>query len=233
MNRPMKYLSQALLLIALAALPAFAAGGGWAPYVEAKTGGAYEQIGSIKNTTNVANPAAVNKTSVDDVVGVVGAAAGVSLKSWGVPMRAEAEYAYHTNLAYNPNPTFIAAGVPTSLKSDVTSHTLFANLYYDFETGTAFTPYVGVGLGAAWNYTKSKGTVIATGQSADYDRDTLNLAWNVGAGCAYTLSDNWKLTTGYRYVDLGKVVWGEKSDGQLTSKDITTHEVLLGLRYQF
>jgi len=224
----------ALLLLLLMCLPAAAANdGGLAPYVEVKVGGSYSQIDRIRNTTNITPPAAVSKTSVDDILGVGGLAAGISLKSFGLPMRAEAEYSFHTALTYNPNPTFVAAVTPTSLKSDVTSHTLFANLYYDFETGSAFTPYVGGGIGAAWNYTKSKGTVIATGASQDYDRDTLGLAWNIGAGCAYSMSDNWKLTAGYRYVDLGKVVWGEKHDAELTSKDITAHEMLLGLRYQF
>jgi opacity protein-like surface antigen len=230
----MKILSTPLLLIALLllAMPAYAAGEGYAPYVEAKLGGSFTQIDSIKNTSAVAAPAPTSKGSADEVIGVAGVAAGLSLKSLGVPMRAELEYAYHTAVAYNPNPTFVGAGVPTSFKSDLTSQTVFANVYYDFATGTAFTPYVGAGLGMAWNHTKGTGTVIATGATQDYHRTTDSFAWNVGAGCAYTLTSNWSLSAGYRYVDLGKVVWGDGT-AQLTSKDITSHEVLMGLRYQF
>jgi opacity protein-like surface antigen len=54
----------------------------------------------------------------------------------------------------------------------------------------------------------------------------------VGAGCAYDLSDEWKLNVGGRYVDLGKVVWGD-SNIALSSKDISSIDALIGLRYQF
>jgi opacity protein-like surface antigen len=225
----------ATLALALLLLPApnpAAAAGGFDPYVEVKAGGDYTQIDNIRNTSRVAAPAPASKKSVDDVVGVVGAAVGLNFKSMGLPVRAELEYAYHSQLDYNPTPTFIGALVPSYLRSHVDSQTLFVNAYYDIATGTAFTPYVGGGLGMAWNHTKATGTVIATGASQDYRKTTERFAWNLGAGCAYDLSENWKLSAGYRYLDLGKVVWGD-SASQLSSKDITAHEVMLGLRYQF
>lgn len=229
----MKRLSFAFALLVMMAVPAFAAGGGVAPYVEAKLGGSYTQIDSIKNTSPVAVPAPVNKTSVDDVIGVAGLAVGLNLKNLGVPVRVEVDYAYRSNMDYNPNPTFIGAAIPTSLKSTMDSQTLFANVYYDIETGTAFTPYVGGGLGMSWNHTKSTGTILATGVEGAAMRQTANnFAWNIGAGCAYDLTANWKLNAGYRYVDLGKVTWGDSSTS-MSSTDITSHEVLLGLRYQF
>ena len=210
------------------------AGEGWfSPYLEARLGGSYTQIDSIRNTTDVANPAPVNMTSTDDLVAVMGLAAGMNFKKLGVPVRSEIEYAYHTELNYNPDPVFVGAGIPTRAKTKVDSHVLLANFYYDIETGTAFTPYVGAGLGAAWNVTKATGTVIATGASAEYNRTTVALAWDVCAGCAYALSDKWKITGGYRFLDLGKVVWGDHNTAQLTSKEIVSHEVLVGLRYEF
>lgn len=124
------------------------------------------------------------------------------------------------------------AAAPSSIKSDVDSHTLFVNAYYDIETGTAFTPYVGGGIGAAWNHTDAKGTAIATGASENFNKTTANFAWNLAAGCSYDLTDNWKLSAGYRYLDLGKVEWGNDVLS-LKSDDITAHEVTVGLRYQF
>lgn len=228
----MKRLSFAFALLVMMAVPAWAADSALAPYVEAKIGGDYTQISGIKNTSPVAAPAPASKGSVDDVVGVAGLAAGLNFKGMGLPVRAELEYAYHSQLSYNPNPTFVGAIVPTSLKSDVDSQTLFVNAYYDIATGTAFTPYVGGGLGMAWNHTKATGTVIATGATQDYRKTTDSFAWNLGAGCAYDLSANWKLNAGYRYMDLGKVKWGDSATS-LTSNDITAHEITLGLRYQF
>lgn len=229
----MKRLSFAFALLVMMAVPAFAAGGGVAPYVEVKAGGAYEQIDSIKNTSAVAVPFAVNKTSVSDYIGVIGGAAGLNFKGLGIPVRAELEYTYHSKLGYNPNPVYLGAGAAAEYaKTDVDGQAVFINAYYDFETGTAFTPYVGGGLGMSWNHTKSTATVIATGVATSESRTTDSFAWNLGAGCSYDLSTNWKLNAGYRFVDLGKVVWGRDGD-ELTSKDITAHEVLLGLRYQF
>jgi len=126
----------------------------------------------------------------------------------------------------------VNAAAPSSIKSDVDSHTLFVNAYYDIETGTAFTPYVGGGIGAAWNHTDAKGTAIATGASENFNKTTANFAWNLAAGCSYDLTDNWKLSAGYRYLDLGKVEWGNDVLS-LKSDDITAHEVTVGLRYQF
>ncbi|MDP2846934.1 MAG: TonB-dependent receptor [Humidesulfovibrio sp.] len=220
-----------LLLLALTALPAFAAGSA-APYVEAKIGGNYTQIDNIRNTSPVAAPAPASKSSVDGLTGVVGAAVGLNFKGMGLPVRAEAEYAYHSQLSYDAAPTFVGAAIPTSLKSDADSQTLFFNAYYDFETGTAFTPYVGGGLGMAWNHTEATGTVIATGASQDYRKTTDNFAWNLSAGCGYKLTDNWALNAGYRYLDLGKIAWGDGASS-LASKNMTAHEVTMGLRYQF
>jgi outer membrane immunogenic protein len=229
MKRLFAPLALALLLLSLC--PAFAADSA-APYVEIKAGGDFLQINNIRNTSQTAAPAPANKKSVDDVVGVVGAAAGLNFKGLGLPVRAELEYAYHSELSYDPTPTFVGAITPTYLRSHADSQTLFLNAYYDIATGTAFTPYVGGGLGMAWNHTKATGTVIATGASQDYRKTTDSFAWNLGAGCAYDLSENWKLSFGYRYMDLGKVVWGDTAS-QLTSKDVTAHEVAFGLRYQF
>lgn len=222
----------AVALMLLCCLPALAEDSGLRPYVEVKGGGAFTRIEAIRNTSSVANPAQPSKGSQEDLVGVLGGAVGVNAKSLGLPMRAELEYAWRSDLDYNARPTFVNAATPTSFKSHLNSQTLFLNLYYDIETGTAFTPYVGAGIGWAWNRTEATGTVIATGASRDYTKTTDDFAWNIGAGCAYRLTDNWKVEAGYRYVNLGKVVWGD-SQSQLTSKDITGHEVLLGLRYQF
>lgn len=220
-----------LCCLVLSALPALAFDA--APYVEARLGGSYVLVDDIKNTSAVAAPAPANKTSLSEVAGSAGLAVGLELKkSLGLPLRAELEYSYRSEVDYNPDPTFIGAGVPTRLSSTLNSQAVFANLYYDFATGTRLTPYVGGGLGVAWNHTDATGTVIATGASQDYKKTTSNFAWNLGAGATYDLTGPWKLGAGYRYVNLGKVVWGD-SGTQLTSKDITSHDLYLGLRYQF
>lgn len=228
MKRITFVLSILLLLLSTAPLRA----GEISPYVEVKAGGEYRQIDSIRNSSAVADPVPVNKTSVDDVVGVVGGAAGLDFKDIGLPVRTEIEYTYHSQMSYDANPTYINAHFPTTIKSDVNSHTLFLNAYYDIDTGTAFTPYVGGGIGWAWNRTKTTGTIIATGGSEKIKKTHNDFAWNLAAGCSYALTPNWAVDAGYRYIDFGKIIWGNEN-AQLTSKDITGHEVTLGLRYKF
>ena len=62
-----------------------------------------------------------------------------------VPMRAELEYAIRSNVTK----TWDASGADgtASFKGEWGLQTLFANAYWDFHNSTAFTPYVGGGLG--------------------------------------------------------------------------------------
>jgi outer membrane autotransporter protein len=94
-----------------------------------------------------------------------------------------------------------------------------ANGYFDINTSTDFTPYIGAGLGMVYrdaNYTAPYGGVTHT-----EDDQSWNLAWTLGAGVAYHVTDTMALDLGYRYVDLGG------SD----HLDYTAHEIVLGVRF--
>jgi len=114
-------------------------------------------------------------------------------------------------------------------KNSVEAHSLMLNLYYDFDTGTKFNPYFGGGIGLA----RVEGKVKEDGES--YSKKANNLAWQLGAGVAYALTDNVSIDAGYRYTDMGDV---EKTisgpGGYIKAKfDVSAHEFLLGLRYKF
>ncbi len=98
-----------------------------------------------------------------------------------------------------------------------------ANLYYDFDTRSRFTPYLGVGLGFARNTTTS-GTVVIqgcdTGPSgaancaAAIDGATqTSAAGALMAGFSAKLGDRWSLDAGYRFLYLGDA---HTSDIQIT-----------------
>ncbi len=116
------------------------------------------------------------------------------------------------------------AGVETT-KLSVENNSVMINAYYDINTGTKLTPYVGAGIGMA--HLKA---------TAKYDdgkdsKSKNNFAWQVGAGVAYALTDNVALDAGYRYTDAGDV---KISDGESTNKyEAKSHEFLLGARYSF
>jgi opacity protein-like surface antigen len=135
------------------------------------------------------------------------------------PIRAELEFAAFTE----------ADGKIDSDKFKVQANTLFVNAYYDFATGTQFTPYVGAGLGLAFLNSKWRSS----------DDDSLgskmrtNFAWNVGAGVAYEIVQNVSLDLGYRFAGLGQGRTKSDGDGYIKAKNVYQHQIMLGLRFAF
>lgn len=70
---------------------------------------------------------------------------------------------------------------------------LTANVYYDFNTGTAFTPYVGAGVGMG--YTNFEATV---GNLMKVKYNEAGFVYNVMAGVSYDLTEKLKLDFKYR-----------------------------------
>ncbi len=143
-----------------------------------------------------------------------------------IPIRAELELALRGNSENSED------GPWGNTKLTTNSTTLLANVYYDFHNSTAFTPYVGAGIGLAFNYLgvdmHHYGNPAWSGSSDD--RST-NFAWQVGAGVAYSFNDNIAVDAGYRYLDLGYTE--TKSSGNSVGIRPYNHEVMVGLRIGF
>jgi opacity protein-like surface antigen len=203
-------------------------------YLGLKMGASLMSAEDMTNTSNGTNLAPTNKKDEDDAVFAVGAAVGYNWKPrFNAPIRTDLEYMYRTELNYSPNPNFVNAGTPSRSDNDLNSHTVMANLYWDIGTWSNLTPFIGGGVGMAINQTDTKGTIIATGVSKDYSNTDVEFAWTVGAGLNYAINKNWSMELSYRYIDLGEAVFGSKTDGEITAKDLSSHEILAGLRYQF
>jgi len=154
-------------------------------------------------------------------------------KKLNVPVRAELEYA-----------VFSKAEAEKELWGDTTFRqlnniqTLFVNVYYDINTGTRFTPYVGAGMGAGFIRTKGwanwrGGDITNTGS-----RTETNFAWNIGMGLGYEITKNIALDVGYRFADLGKVQtnlfdWGGGDWWGMETKRIYQHQFSMGARFTF
>lgn len=142
-----------------------------------------------------------------------------------VPLRVELEYALRGNSEKSWGSNW------GSVDCTWNSSTLFANLYYDFRNSTAFTPYVGAGLGMAFNYANY--TFSSPGYHGNFDEHSTNFAWNVGAGVAYDITDSLAVDLGYRYVNLGYYYEVDLPDGAKLKNQPCNHEFMLGLRYTF
>jgi opacity protein-like surface antigen len=106
---------------------------------------------------------------------------------------------------------------------------LIAGLYYDIDTGTPFKPYVGGGVGLA----RVGFTNVTVPGLGTVDDNAWAMAWQLGMGVAYGLSDNVDLYAGYRWFDVANVKM-ETSDGsRFKLDDFGSHNVELGIRLRF
>jgi opacity protein-like surface antigen len=175
-------------------------------------------------------------------------------KQFNLPLRAEVEYALFTGAESKTTGNYTWSGGGTSYwsknseKITVGIQTLFLNAYYDFRNSSAFTPYVGAGIGMAFLDAKYKETYSDSGGYSDSSsagrNKTANFAWNIGAGVGYDITDYIAVDLGYRFVGLGGVKTQRASfdyddDGtadehlRANVSDLYTHQVALGLRITF
>jgi opacity protein-like surface antigen len=119
-----------------------------------------------------------------------------------------------------------------------------ANAYLDLGTWWCITPFIGAGVGftnlTIGNFRDTN--VIASGGGWAPDHTQTNFAWALHAGAAYNVTQNFAIELSYRYLNLGDGKSGTLvnldptfSSGNplsaVTFKDITSHDVRLGVRW--
>ena len=123
------------------------------------------------------------------------------------------------------------------LHTNLTTWSLMTNLYYDFNAGGRFMPYIGVGVGLAYHMLEDVAVdpIVSTPYTFGANND-LQFAWQLMAGVGYQVSNRVTLDVGYRYVDMGRIASQHNSvghwyeSGQLTLNDLTAHEFKVGVR---
>jgi len=93
--------------------------------------------------------------------------------------------------------------------ADMSTTTVLGNLYFDWANESAFTPYVGAGLGYGWVDDAPSG-------------DDSGLAYGLTAGVSMGLTDNIDLDVGYRFRDI-----------MISGSDPQEHVVSAGVRFNF
>lgn len=126
---------------------------------------------------------------------------------------------------------------------NVSSVVVMANAYFDLGTWYGLTPYIGGGAGSAFHHLSGftdigAGTAMG-GYGIARPKNTTSFAWNLQAGITYDITANFKVDVGYRYMNLGNFSTGTVNcfnNGCSDSygykvKDLTSHDVKIGLRY--
>ncbi len=225
----MKRIIAALALVLTLALPGMAAAEGTGMYLAPKF------LMSIQSTGNTERTDALAGSGVDSYSQfTLGGAFALGYDFWPqqmLPLRAEIEFA----LRGNNEKTWSDGGqYINEVKGTWNSSTLFANLFWDFHNDTAFTPYVGAGLGMAFNYVGYDFTDNNGNKFSSDDRFT-NFAWNVGAGVAYNFNENFAVDASYRFVGLGYNEVSATSNGRKyeIGNRPYNNEFMVGLRFAF
>ena len=140
-----------------------------------------------------------------------------------LPIRVEAEYAVRTalNKSYSG---FVDADL-WNMKYDVNLHTIMGNVYFDLHNSTAFTPYIGAGVGIG--IVRANLEARWGGLSREVSDFSTEFAWNVGAGCSYSFNEMVSADLAYRFLDV------TEAEIKSTKINLSTHEISLGLRLNF
>ena len=119
--------------------------------------------------------------------------------------------------------------------SSVAVHTIMANIYYDIMTNSAFTPFVGAGLGLSILHVKLNSIAIEDYYREDTDLHAgdVQFAWGLTGGVGYALNDNWSLSMAYKFTDAGSKSFTADRFAVGLESDVQIHDVLLGARYTF
>jgi len=178
-----------------------------------------------------------------------GVGVGYQFNSW---FRADITGEYRSKVMFSGTDFASIAGLgPISdvYSARFSSWVAMANVYVDLGTWWCITPFVGVGLGGAFNQisgltdfgaipSPGVGSVNAAVYVANAVDTKVNFAWAAHAGLAYKVSPNFTIELAYRYLDLGTGITGGGStfDGTRSARafefhDLTSHDIKLGVRW--
>jgi opacity protein-like surface antigen len=162
---------------------------------------------------------------------------------WGAHFRTDFTVDVHSimDASFNGSQTYndpVLRTVTVQDKTRFMSTILLMNAYYDFRTGTAFSPYVGGGVGFAVNQLTRSSSSTDSGAQPDVsvsDRTTrINFAGAAMAGITYDINSIVSLDVGYRYLYIGGTdidlnLNGSNSD--VSVGGISEQQVRAGLRF--
>ena len=151
---------------------------------------------------------------------------------FGAPVRTEIEYALRSNSSNKRDGWDEDSRWETKHTTNIS--TLFCNAYFDIDTKTPLTPYIGGGLGMAFTYTGAKAE-DAGGDRISRDRHDTTFAWNAGAGIAYAFTENVSADLGYRFIGTGynETKFTAGGDRMKLGSSPYINEFYLGARFTF
>jgi len=176
-----------------------------------------------------------------------GLGVGYKLNDW-FRVDVTGEYRGRANFHGSDNVTFNGGQGVDNYSGSKSEWVFMGNAYVDLGTWYSVTPYVGVGIGAAYNtihafrddgiaYINGVGLTNSVVFAEDYSK--WNLAWAVHAGLTYRVTQAVSIDFGYRYLNLGDAQTGPTrafdasftNGGPFIFNKIYSHDFKLGVRW--
>jgi opacity protein-like surface antigen len=226
-----------------------------APYQPMATGGWYLRgyIGQSNQFVNgISHPSfatAPQFTFFDkggfDSAPFFGAGVGYQWNSW---FRTDVTGEYRGKASFHALDSYYDNSAPGYRTNDYTASksewVALANAYIDLGTWWSITPFIGAGVGVAFNtieHFRDTNVIAGGGGWADTGTQT-SLAWALHAGASYRASQNFAVELSYRYLNVGNGRSGllqnldpSFSSGNplapMTFHNIQSHDLMLGLRW--
>jgi opacity protein-like surface antigen len=219
--------------------------GGW--YLRGDIGMTNQSVKKLDSNTAAQFPATTDVGLGFDSSPLFDLGVGYRFNNW---LRADvtAQYRGRANFHGSNRLIFSATDFESDNYLGSKSEVVFlANAYADLGTWWCVTPFVGFGIGTSYNmisgFSDSNLRItngVTNGSITNFaDNGKWNFAWAAHAGLAYQVAPSVTLELGYSYLDLGSARPGTftKVDGttgasSIVMKDITSHDLTLGVRWQ-
>jgi opacity protein-like surface antigen len=188
--------------------------GGW--YLRGDVGVGVQSFESfdLGPPANVPASWMINQKDIQDTT-IFGMGVGYVLNNW---LRFDVTGEYRTKGmfsaigSYNQNTCNVGGVIGTcfdTFNGNFSAAVFMANAYVDLGTWWCLTPFIGAGVGGAWDRITQVSDIgplppgtIGFGFTQQ-DSSSWNLAWNVQAGITYNVSDTFKVDFSWRHIDMG------------------------------
>jgi opacity protein-like surface antigen len=222
--------------------------GGW--YLRGDIGFSNQRVDRLNNVLDAGNTSSVQNLNFN-TAGIYGLGVGYRVNNW---FRADVTGEYRGNSQFYGSDRITQVGGVGMDTYHATKNewVVLANAYVDLGTWWCITPFIGAGVGGArvaingFNDAGLSGNPNPPGPpvaSLAYGDNVSkwNLAWALHAGLAYKVTPNVTVEFAYRYLDMGDGLTGDLKtfDGTnnvnnpMTFKNITSHDLKLGVRWNF
>ena len=216
--------------------------GGW--YLRGDIGFSNQRVDRLNNVLDRNNTSSV-QTNNFNTAGIFGLGVGYKVNNW---FRADVTGEYRGNSQFfGTDRITYAGGIGTdTYHATKNEWVVLANAYVDLGTWWCLTPYVGLGVGGAKvkiSGFRDDGIAYVPDLAASTvyaaDATKMNFAWAVHAGITYKVTQAMSIDLGYRYIDMGSGTTGATrafdnsftNGGPFTFKNITSHDLKLGVRW--